>query len=80
VPLVPIALTGVYDLLPMHTRHFYPGEIIMSVGEPISTTGLTIRQTDELNGRLRQEIETLRENALSTVVPYSEQISNPLSH
>ncbi len=24
VPLVPIALKGVYDLLPIHTRHFYP--------------------------------------------------------
>jgi 1-acyl-sn-glycerol-3-phosphate acyltransferase len=30
VPLVPIALSGVYDLLPMHTRHFYPGEITLS--------------------------------------------------
>ena len=27
VPLVPIALTGVYDLLPIHTRHFFPGEL-----------------------------------------------------
>ncbi len=25
VPLVPMALSGVYDLLPMHTRHFYRG-------------------------------------------------------
>ena len=24
VPLVPMALSGVYDLLPIHTRHFYP--------------------------------------------------------
>lgn len=63
VPLVPIALTGVYDLLPIHTRHFYPGDIVMSVGEPIPTTGLTIRQTDELNNRLRQTIEQLREEA-----------------
>src|SRR3954465_5108226 len=63
VPLVPIALNGVYDLLPMHTRHFYPGEITMSVGEPISTPALTIRQTDELNARLRQEIERLRHEA-----------------
>ena len=60
VPLVPIALTGVYDLLPIHTRHFYPGEITLAVGEPIPTTGLTIRQTDELNARLRECIEQLR--------------------
>jgi 1-acyl-sn-glycerol-3-phosphate acyltransferase len=60
VPLVPIALSGVYDLLPIHTRHFYPGDITLTVGEPIDTTGLTIRQTDELNARLREIIEKLR--------------------
>jgi 1-acyl-sn-glycerol-3-phosphate acyltransferase len=27
VPLVPIALTGVFDLLPIHTRHLFPGEL-----------------------------------------------------
>jgi 1-acyl-sn-glycerol-3-phosphate acyltransferase len=60
VPLVPIALSGVYDLLPMHTRHFYPGEITMTVGEPISTAGMTLRQVEELNARLRVAIEQLR--------------------
>ena len=65
VPLVPIALTGVYDLLPMHTRHFYPGEITLTVGEPIPTAGLTIRQTDELNTRLRQAIEQLGSESAS---------------
>jgi 1-acyl-sn-glycerol-3-phosphate acyltransferase len=60
VPLVPVALSGVYDLLPIHTRHFYPGDITLSVGEPISTAGMTIRQTEELNARLRAAIEQLR--------------------
>jgi 1-acyl-sn-glycerol-3-phosphate acyltransferase len=60
VPLVPIALSGVYDLLPMHTRHFYPGEITLTVGEPISTAGMTLRQVGELNTRLREAIERMR--------------------
>jgi 1-acyl-sn-glycerol-3-phosphate acyltransferase len=60
VPLVPIALGGVYDLLPIHTRHFYPGEITLTVGEPISTAGMTLRQVEELNARLRASIEQLR--------------------
>jgi 1-acyl-sn-glycerol-3-phosphate acyltransferase len=60
VPLVPIALRGVYDLLPIHTRHFYPGDITLTIGEPISTAGMTIRQTDELNARLREAIDQLR--------------------
>jgi 1-acyl-sn-glycerol-3-phosphate acyltransferase len=63
VPLVPIALNGVYDLLPIHTRHFYPGELIFSVGEPIETKGMTIRQTDALTERLRIAISDLRDHS-----------------
>jgi 1-acyl-sn-glycerol-3-phosphate acyltransferase len=59
VPLVPIALSGVYDLLPIHTRHLYPGELTLTAGEPIDTTGMTIRQTDELTERLRASIQEL---------------------
>lgn len=59
VPLVPIALAGVYDLLPIHTRHLYPGEVTFTAGEPIDTTGMTLRQTDELTERLRAAIHEL---------------------
>lgn len=59
VPLVPIALTGVYDLLPIHTRHFFPGPLTLTVGEPISTEGMTLRQTEELTAQLRAAIEGL---------------------
>ena len=60
VPLVPLALTGVYDLLPIHTRHLYPGPLTLRVGEPIQTTGMTVRQTDELTERLRTAIDAMR--------------------
>lgn len=60
VPLVPMALSGVYDLLPIHTRHFYPGELQMAVGEPIVTAGMHLRQANELTERLRAAIEELR--------------------
>lgn len=63
VPLVPMALTGVYDLLPIHTRHLYPGELTVTVGEPIETKGLSVRQTEELNTRLREAIEGLLEQS-----------------
>src|SRR5450631_1307515 len=59
VPLVPIALSGVYDLLPIHTRHFYPGELTLSVADPIETTGMTPRDTEALTLRLRNAIEGL---------------------
>jgi 1-acyl-sn-glycerol-3-phosphate acyltransferase len=60
VPLIPIALSGVYDLLPIHTRHFYPCQLTLTVGEPISTEGMTIREADELTARLRSTIDELR--------------------
>lgn len=62
VPAVPIALRGVYDLLPMHTRHFYPCEMTMMVGEPIATAGMTPRQTEELTERLRAAIAGMLES------------------
>jgi 1-acyl-sn-glycerol-3-phosphate acyltransferase len=65
VPLVPIGLNGVYELLPIHTRHFYPGELTVSVGEPIETAGMSLRQADELTARLRAAIERLRQTRAS---------------
>jgi len=66
VPLVPIALSGVYDLLPIHTRHLYPGELVLTAGEAIETTGKTIRQTDELTEKLRNAIQELAGQEEST--------------
>ncbi|HUA99197.1 MAG TPA: lysophospholipid acyltransferase family protein [Terracidiphilus sp.] len=59
VPLVPIALAGVYDLLPIHTHHFYPGELTLTAGEPIETKGMNLRQADELTARVRAAIEAM---------------------
>lgn len=59
VPLVPIALHGVYDLLPIHTHHFYPGELTLTAGEPIETQGMNLRQIDELTGRLKASIAAM---------------------
>ena len=67
VPVVPIALSGVYDLLPIHTRHFYPANLTLSAGEPIDTTGLTVRQTDELTLQIRNAIDALREGSKAQV-------------
>jgi 1-acyl-sn-glycerol-3-phosphate acyltransferase len=56
VPLVPLALSGVYELLPIHTHHFFPGEVTLHVGEPIVTKGMTVRQTEALTEQLRGAI------------------------
>lgn len=64
VEIVPIALVGTYELLPMDTYHIRPRPLEMRVGEPISTTGLTLRDMDQLSAKVQQELESLH---------YSEQ-------
>lgn len=59
VPIVPVALTGGYDLLPMHSHHFYPVPLTLTAGEPIDTKGMTLRQADELTTAVRAAIESL---------------------
>jgi 1-acyl-sn-glycerol-3-phosphate acyltransferase len=73
VPLVPIALSGVYDLLPIHTRHFYSTKLTLAAGEPIETKGMSIRQINELTAQLRDAIESLRVPASSDALDSVEQ-------
>ena len=64
VPLIPIALVGTYELLPIHAGHFRPARIRVVIGEPIDPKGYTLRQTDVLTARLRDAISRLyHENA-----------------
>jgi 1-acyl-sn-glycerol-3-phosphate acyltransferase len=66
VPVVPIALSGVFDLLPPHARHFYPGALTMSVGEPIETVGMSLRQMDELTEQVKSAIASMLEDHIGT--------------
>jgi 1-acyl-sn-glycerol-3-phosphate acyltransferase len=58
--IVPIALVDTFDLLPMNTYHIRCQPLEMRVGEPISTAGLSMRDTDAVSERVRTAIETLR--------------------
>jgi 1-acyl-sn-glycerol-3-phosphate acyltransferase len=59
VDVVPVALRGMYELLPMDTYHIKPRPLEMRVGRPISTAGLTLRQLDELSARVQRALEQL---------------------
>lgn len=59
VPLVPLALIGTYDLLPIHVYALRPRPCKIVVGEPIATTGLTTRDADALTARLYAAIEVI---------------------
>lgn len=59
VDVVPIALVGTYELLPMDTYHIKCRNVEMRVGEPISTAGLTIRDLDALSSKVQKSLEEL---------------------
>jgi 1-acyl-sn-glycerol-3-phosphate acyltransferase len=59
VDIVPIALRGMYELLPMDTYHIKPRPLAMRVGQPISTAGLGTNDMEQLAARVQKEIENL---------------------
>jgi 1-acyl-sn-glycerol-3-phosphate acyltransferase len=59
MPLVPMALVGTYELLPIHTHHFRPRAIKLVIGKAIDPEDYSIRQVEELTARLREEIREL---------------------
>lgn len=48
VPLVPLTLVGTYELLPMHTYALRPRPLLLIIGEPLPTAGLTTRDAESL--------------------------------
>jgi len=57
--IVPIALVGTFDLLPMNTYHIKCQPLEMRVGEPIPTAGLSMADMDALSAKVKAAIEAL---------------------
>jgi 1-acyl-sn-glycerol-3-phosphate acyltransferase len=59
VDIVPVALVGTFELLPMNTYHIKCRPLEMRVGEPISTTGLSMRDLQALSAKVQKALEDL---------------------
>jgi 1-acyl-sn-glycerol-3-phosphate acyltransferase len=59
VDIVPIALVGTYELLPMNTYHIKSRPLEMRVGEPISTAGYSLREMEALSEKVHLAMENL---------------------
>jgi 1-acyl-sn-glycerol-3-phosphate acyltransferase len=66
--IIPIALVGTFDLLPMNTYHIKSRPLEMRVGEPIPTAGMTLRDTEAVSARVRAAIVGLH-SATSSQAP-----------
>jgi 1-acyl-sn-glycerol-3-phosphate acyltransferase len=59
VDVVPMAIIGSYEMLKMNTWHVMPRPLRLLVGQPIPTTGLTIRDTEAVSRQAREVIADL---------------------
>lgn len=59
VPVVPMAIVGTYELLPINSFHILTGEVVLAIGEPISTDGLRVRDMEKLSTQVREAIAEL---------------------
>lgn len=57
VEVVPMAIVGTYECLPMKHYHIRPGPVRLLIGEPISTAGMNLKEIETLSGRVQQAIE-----------------------
>jgi 1-acyl-sn-glycerol-3-phosphate acyltransferase len=69
VPVVPVAIVGMRELLPMHSIHIRSGEVLVRIGEPIPTKSLKLAGREELTRRLYQEIHGMLGGAGLTTEP-----------
>ena len=56
VPIVPMALIGTREVLPMHGATFRSGPVTLRIGDPISTEGMTSHDRRALTERVREQI------------------------
>jgi 1-acyl-sn-glycerol-3-phosphate acyltransferase len=67
VPIVPVAVTGLYDVLHKGSLIIRPGnEIIVYVEEPIATDGMTTEDVPALRDRVRDPISARVDARLSS--------------
>ncbi|MFN3325780.1 MAG: lysophospholipid acyltransferase family protein [Bryobacteraceae bacterium] len=56
VPIVPMAIRGTREVLPVGSIHVKPGPVSLRLGEPIPTEGLTLKDRAALTETLRARV------------------------
>ena len=69
VDIVPVALIGTYDLLPMDTYHIKCRPLAMRVGRPISTAGLSGHDMQALSERVQKAVCELHDDPVERPAP-----------
>lgn len=67
VDIVPIALVGTFELLPMNTYHIRCRPLEMRVGKPIPTAGRSLRDMDAISAEVKAAMEKLYAEGVAAI-------------
>ncbi len=66
LPIIPMALIGTREAMPMHRIAITGGKVTIRIGDAISTEGLTVRDREALTNKLRDAVAELLETPINT--------------
>lgn len=66
LPVVPMALIGTHQAMPMHRIAITGGNVTVRIGDPISTEGMTVKDRDKLTNTLRDAVAALLGTPVNT--------------
>jgi 1-acyl-sn-glycerol-3-phosphate acyltransferase len=61
VPVLPVAIVGMFDIVPRTRLGVHPGNVELRVGTPIETVGLSAASRDELRNQTQAAVRALLE-------------------
>ena len=59
VDVVPMAIVGTFEMLPMNTYHIKPQKLTLLVGDPISSKGHSPKDVEKLSAQVKKAIEEM---------------------
>ncbi|MFN3325779.1 MAG: lysophospholipid acyltransferase family protein [Bryobacteraceae bacterium] len=69
VPVVPVALIGLREILPMGSAVVNGGKVQVRIGDPIPTVGLTLHDRMQLSQKLHDRVEELLDGKKAYAAP-----------
>lgn len=67
VPIVPVALRGTREVMPMGSWRMVPGKVEVRIGDPIPTAGLTAKDRGRLTEQVRAVVGEMSEQIKQTI-------------
>lgn len=77
VEIVPVALVGTYEMLPINTYHLMSRPLEVLFGKPISTTGMTPRDMGRLAEMVKAAVEDLYYSRAEVPDPRNSAVAPP---